>query len=263
MKTPHSIQHRPIVEMLQGAQKEMASLRTGVLLISTSPEEWLPEKASSLGGIIVIPWGVTAHELEVIKNRNLPFLIFAESDLPGPHIHLGQKEAARKMTEELLRLGHRRIALLTGYDICLDTPKRQGIHEALRAAGIDPAQILEMSIDLDESKIYDVAQDVLQLRPRPTAVIGFDYTMASMVRFHAVRKEGLRVPEDISIVSFHDWPFASHVEPVMTTVQFEFFAAGQRAAAALSQSALTGQPVTDVCFEPVYRPGQTVGPAPA
>ena len=49
------------------------------------------------------------------------------------------------MTEQLLQLGHRRIALLTGYDACLDAPKRMGVHDALRAAGIDPAQVPEFS----------------------------------------------------------------------------------------------------------------------
>jgi DNA-binding LacI/PurR family transcriptional regulator len=263
MKTSHSIQHRPIVELVQGAQKEMATHEAGVLLISSSPDQWRPEKASSLGGVIVIPWGVTPHDLEVLKNRNLPYLIFAESDLPGPHVHLGQKEAARKMTEELLRQGHRNIALLTGYDICLDTPKRLGVHEAFCAAGIDPAKVIEISIDLDESKIYDAALQVLHMRPRPTAVIAFDYSMGSMTRFHAMRKENLRVPEDLSIVSFHDWPFLSHVEPVMTTVHFDFFKAGQCAARALSQAALTGEMPTDIHFEPAYPAGQTVGPVPA
>src|ERR1700683_169411 len=123
MKSPLSAEHRPIAEMVRGAQTVMASVRSAILLISTSPEEWRPEKASSLGGVIVVPQDVTAKDLDFLKNRKLPFLIFAESELPRPHILLGQRKAARQMTEQLLKLGHRRIALLTGYDTCLDAPK--------------------------------------------------------------------------------------------------------------------------------------------
>ena len=249
-----------MAEMVRGAQTVMATLRSGILLISTPPEEWQPEKASSLGGVIVLPQDVTEKDLDILRNRNLPFLNFGESDLPGPSILLGEKEAARHMTEQLLRLGHRRIALLTGYDACLDAPKRKGVHDALREAGIDPAQAPEVSAHGQERDIFQAARDVLHLRPRPTAVVAFDDSLGSILRLQAHRQEGIRVPADLSIVSFHDWPFLNFIEPALTTARFEFFTAGQRAAEALSRAALTGEPVTDLHFEPTYRPGQTIGP---
>ena len=52
------------------------------------------------------------------------------------------------------------------------------------------------------------------------------------------------MPEDLSIVSFHDWAYLKYIEPALTTVYFEFFAAGQKAAEALNHAALTGEPVT-------------------
>jgi DNA-binding LacI/PurR family transcriptional regulator len=263
MKSPQTAEHRPMAEMVRGVQTVMASLHSAVLLISTPPEEWRPEKASSLGGVIVVPQDVTVHDLDILKNRNLPFLLFTESDLPGPRVRLGQREAARHMTEQLLRLGHRRIALLTGYDACLDAPKRMGVHDALRDAGIDPAQAPECSAHGQEGGIFQAAHDVLHLRPRPTAVIAFDDSLGSILSFQARRQESIQVPADLSIVSFHDWPYLNFVEPALTTTRFEFFTAGQRAAEALNHAALTGEPVPDLNFEPAYRPGHTIGPASA
>lgn len=262
MKSAQVAEHRPIAEMVRGAQSVMTSLRSATLLISAPPEEWRPEKASSLGGVIVVPQEVTFQDLEIIRNRNLPYYIFSESDLPGPRLLLGQRTAARKMTEQLLEQGHRRIALMTGYDPNLDMPKRLGVHDALRSAGIDPAQIPDIPVHGQEAGIFQAAQEIIRMQPRPTAVIAFDDSFGSMLSFHARRKENLQVPADISIVSFHDWSFLNFVEPALTTVRFEFFEAGRRAAEALSQSALTGQPVTDINFEPCYRPGQTIGPVP-
>ncbi len=262
MKSPQTAEHRPIAEMVRGAQTVMSSLRSGILLISTPPEEWQPEKASSLGGVIVVPQGVTVQDLDILKARNLPFLIFAESDLPGPRILLGQREAARHLTKQLLRLGHRRIALLTGYDICLDTPKRMGVHDAFREAGIDPAQAPEFSTHGEEAGISKAAHDLLHLRPRPTAAIAFDDSLGSVLSFQARRDSGLQVPTDLSIVSFHDWPYLNYIEPALSTVRFEFFTAGQRTAEALSRAALTGEPVANLKFEPTYSAGQTIGPAP-
>ena len=262
MKSPQAAEHRPLAEMVRGAQTVMASVRSAVLLISMPPEEWRPEMASSLGGVIVVPQDVTPKDLGILKDRNLPFMIFTESELPGPRVVLGQREAARHMTAELLRLGHRRVALLTGYDVCLDAPKRLGVHDALRSAGIDLAQVAEFSTNGEEGRIFASARDLLHRRPRPTAVIAFDDSLGSILSFQARRQEGIQVPGDLSIVSFHDWPYLSYVEPALTTTRFEFFTAGQRAAEALNLAALNGEPVADLHFPPEYRPGQTLGPAP-
>lgn len=263
MKSPQTAEHRSIAEMIRGVQTVMASVHSSVMLISTEPEEWRPEKASSLGGIIVVPQDVTTKDLDILKNRKLPFLIFAESDLPGPRVLLGQREAARHMTEQLLRLGHRRIALLTGYDACLDAPKRMGVHDALRTAGIDPTLTPEFSAHGQESGIFQAAHELLQLRPRPTAVVAFDDSLGSILSFQARRQEGIQIPTELSIASFHDWPYLNFIEPALTTVRFEFFNAGQRAAEALNRAALTGESPTDISFSPAYRPGQTIGPVPA
>ena len=262
MREPQSSDHRPIAELIRGAQTVMASLRSAILLINTPPEEWRSEKASSLGGVIVVPNGVTPHDLEVLANRKLPYLIFTESTLPGPQVHLGQRQAGRYMTEQLLKQGHRQLALLSGFDAALDAVKLEGIHDALNEAGIDPAKIPQVTAQGSAYPLIQAAKDVLKIRPRPTAVIAFDDSLGSLLSFQARRNEGLRVPQDLSIVSFHDWPYLSCVDPALSTVHFEFFAAGRRAAEALSQAALTGERVTDISFDPTYRNGQTVGPVP-
>ena len=262
VKSIHAAEHRPVAEMVRGAQTVMAACRSAVLLIGLSPTAWRSETACSLGGVIVMPQDVTQEELAVLKDRNLPYLIFGESNLPGPRVILHQKEAARNMTEQLIRLGHTRFALFTGFDSSLDAPKRQGVHEALLAAGIDPARVPEYSTHHKEEDIYRVSQEILKLHPRPTAIIAFDDSFGSMLRYQA-RAAGISMPGDLSVVSFHDWPYLNYVEPALTTVRFAFHEAGQRAAEALNRAAITGQPVEDISFAPTYRPGQTIARVPA
>src|SRR5277367_2329301 len=84
MESPASAGRRPIVEMLCGAQEVMSKLRSATLMICTAPAEWRADKASSLGGVIVIPDDVTPADLEILRDRKLPFLIFGESELSGP-----------------------------------------------------------------------------------------------------------------------------------------------------------------------------------
>jgi len=262
MKVPQSAEHRPIAEMVRGAQNVMAGLRSAIVLLSRSPEEWRPDLATSLGGVIVMPQDVTERDLQTLRDRNVPYILGGQSSLPGPRIDLGQRRAARSFTEQLLQLGHRRIALLSGYDAWLDDIKREGIYDALDAAGIDPSSISEFSAEGDESAVISTVRKLLELQPRPTAVIAFDDSLGSRLSCEARQTEKLRVPTDLSIVSFHDWPYLHYIEPILTTVRFDFYNAGQRAAEALNRAALTGEPITDLSFEPSYRFGQTVGPAP-
>jgi LacI family transcriptional regulator len=166
------------------------------------------------------------------------------------------------MTGELLRLGHQRFALLSGYDPMLDATKRLGFHDALKDAGINPAQVPEIAAQGGESGVFQAAREVLSLNPRPTAVMATDDSLGSMLSSQARRNFSLKIPDDLSIVSFHDWPYLNYIEPALTTVHFEFFTAGQRAAEALSNAALTGEPLKEISFEPIFRAGQTVGAAP-
>ena len=257
-KTAHDGEHRPVSELCRGIQTILAPLRSGLLVITTPPEEWRPEMASTLGGVVVLPEEITASDLQVIRDRNIPYFILGESDLPGPYILMGEREAARKMTTDLLELGHRQIAILSGYDLMMDERKRLGVYDALQAAGIDPKSVPEFSAKGKQSEIYRAANDVLNANPRPTGVVAFDDSLGVILGFHARKDFGLKVPDDLSIVSFHEWPFINFVEPALTTVQFDFFNAGQRAAEALNQAALTGQPLESLSFTPTYRVGQSL-----
>jgi GntR family transcriptional regulator of arabinose operon len=262
MKAPQAADQRPIVEMIRGAQSVMAPLRAAVSLLSQSPDEWRADTASNLGGVIVVPDEVTERDLEVLRDRKIPYLLAYTSPLQGPRVDLGMRAAGRVQTERLLLLGHRRLALLSGYDAALDKAKREGVHEALRAAGIEPNQVPDISAGGDERTMLQAVKNLLQLRPLPTGVIAFDDGLASTLSFIARRQEGLRVPDDLSIVSFHDWSYLHYVEPALNTVRFEFFTAGQRAAEALNRATVTGEPVSDLAFEPSYRQGQTTAAVP-
>lgn len=258
LKPAHMVEHRPIFEMMRGMQSVLAPQRLAAMVISTPPEEWSPAMASALGGILVFPQDVTVKDIDALENRKLPYLLAGETPLSGPQIRFGQAEAARVMTEKLLLLGHQRIALLTGYDPFLDAPKREGVHQALIAVGIDPANVPEFSARGQESDRLQAVGELLKLRPRPTAVVAFDDGLASLLSFKARREENIKIPQELSIVSFHDLPYLRYLEPALTTVGFNFFAAGQRAAEVLSRAALTGEAVTDQIFHPTYAQGQTL-----
>ncbi|HUB68650.1 MAG TPA: substrate-binding domain-containing protein [Candidatus Methylacidiphilales bacterium] len=261
LKYPPKFEHWPISEMIRGVQNVLSPLRISMLLVNTPPAEWSAEMASSLAGIIVFPSGVTQRELDDLKNRKRPYILVGEApSFSEPQIRLGQAEAARKTMERLLWHGHKQIALLTGYEPNFDAAKREGLSQALNEAKIKTSSIPEFSASLCEGGAEGAVRLLLSLRPLPTAVIAFDDGLASLLCSRARQDMALKIPATLSVASFHYSPYLRFLEPVLDTVQFDFVGAGHAAAETLHRAALTGEPVENICFEPVYHTGQTVGP---
>ncbi len=73
-----------------------------------------------------------------------------------------------------------------------------------------------------------MALQALLVTPRPTALLAANNFITSGA-FRAVREAGLRVPRDISIVSFDDLPMASDIGPSLTVVAQPAYEMGRRA----------------------------------
>jgi hypothetical protein len=89
---PSSSEDRGTAEFVRGVQSVQAEMGAGVLLISISPEEWRPEVASALSGVLVLSPDVSGKELSVLRDRNLPFLLLGEAELAGPRIILDGRD---------------------------------------------------------------------------------------------------------------------------------------------------------------------------
>ena len=68
----------------------------------------------------------------------------------------------------------------------------------------------------------------------PTAVVAGNDLLALGV-YHSLRRNGLRCPEDMSVVGFNDMPFAGDFEPAMTTIRVPHFELGVEAARLLCE----------------------------
>ncbi len=123
----------------------------------------------------------------------------------------------RLVTEELLKLGHRRIAYVDQ-----QLPASRAIHysradrcdgyvAAMEAAGLTPQVVAEPAAGV--SRLEHLVA-VLSAVDRPTAVIGYSTPTADSVAYAALLAGGLRVPDDLSIASFDSYPRSSHAGPL-------------------------------------------------
>ena len=161
---------------------------------------------------------------------------------PWPKVRLDNRAAARCLTEHLLALGHRRIALIKGpEDSPLTLERLAGYQEALTQAGIalDPGLLHEGDFTLAAGAA--AAKALLALPERPTALFCCSDEMA-IGALQVLRRSGLRVPEDISLAGFDDIAFAAYTEPPLTTIAQPAEAFGQRAVAMLLEVLNGGTP---------------------
>ena len=126
---------------------------------------------------------------------------------------------AKRATEHLLSLGHRRIAVITGLEGWMANEERlTGYHAALAAAGVMPDPELEVASNWLISGGYEAAISLFDLKDPPTAIFAFNDNLA-IGAMRAARSRLVRVPEDLSIVGFDDSEEAAIVTPALTTVR--------------------------------------------
>ncbi|MEY4087451.1 MAG: hypothetical protein RIU70_561, partial [Actinomycetota bacterium] len=148
-------------------------------------------------------------------------------------IAIDDVEGGRVATKHLTDLGHRQIAVLSGqretaYNFDVSDNRNKGYIEALNEAGVEWDPDLEIRGDFNIYTAEIAMESFLQRKKLPTAIFCHSDEMA-FGALKAIRRKGLRVPEDISVIGFDDHLIAQYVG--LTTVaqppQFE----GQVAAA--------------------------------
>lgn len=168
----------------------------------------------------------------------IPTLVVSSgADHVGLTAYVDQVHGARAATQHLIDLGHERIVHLAGPLDWLDAQGReQGWRSALKEAGLEvrPPVVGDWTADFGHAWAASWPADVPW-----TAVFCANDQMALGV-IHGLAERGLRVPEDISVVGFDDFPEARHFLPPLTTVRQDFHELGERVVKALV-AAIDGQ----------------------
>ncbi|MEC4021015.1 substrate-binding domain-containing protein, partial [Streptomyces sp. H27-D2] len=107
--------------------------------------------------------------------------------------------------------------------------RREGPRPALAAHGCaEGAERLTLHGLYDRASGYDATLELLRREPSLTAVIAANDTIALGV-CAALRDQGLRIPQDVSVAGYDDLPFSADAVPALTTVRLPLYEAGARA----------------------------------
>jgi LacI family transcriptional regulator len=206
--------------------EEVASENNYGLLLATSNEDPVKEVTAvnllaerRIDGLLLSPVSVNARHIRPLL-RSLPCVLLARRPpkYRGAFVGTDNVMAAELAMRHLIGLGHRRIALVTRFDVVTSAIDRQeGYRRALKAAGLSHGQALVLQAAQTAEGGRDIVPRLLKMDPLPTAVFAYSDMQAIGILL-GLREAGLRVPDDISVVGFDDVEVARYVAPPLTTV---------------------------------------------
>jgi DNA-binding LacI/PurR family transcriptional regulator len=202
---------------------------------------WLDDcEAMDAAGMILVISMLAEQDQQRIVDQHIPVVLvdpLSEPVIEIPSIGVTNWKGGRTAVEHLLGLGHRRIGMLAGRPHSVAGAARlHGYRAALDEAGIavDPALIKASDFDFDEA--VAATGELLAMRRRPTAIFAASDAQA-LGALEGARRAGLRVPDDLSLVSFDDTAVASMASPPLTAVCQPFEDMGRVAVQTLIQLA--------------------------
>ena len=184
--------------------------------------------------LIVISMPPTDEEFKSLLSLGIPITTIGFVHEGCTSIAIDDVAGGRVATKHLTDLGHREIAVLSGqretaYNFGVSDNRTKGYVQVLNEVGIEWNPDFEIRGDFNIYTAEIAMEAFLQRKKLPTALFCHSDEMA-FGALKAIRKKGLRVPEDISVIGFDDHDIAQYIG--LTTVsqapQFE----GQVAAAA-------------------------------
>ncbi len=192
-------------------------------------------------GLILLTARLNKKKLEELSGQ-FPLVLACEymDGLNVPTVSIDNISSARKATEHLIKLGHTKVAHITGpISIVLSRDRLKGYKQAMvsHELEIDSAYIQEGDQTFDSG--YNQMLKLLSLETPPTAVFVFNDDMAMGV-IKAVKDCYMSVPEDIAVVGFDHIKMSVIYEPKLTTVAQPKYEIGKQAMELLLKQ-ITGQ----------------------
>lgn len=190
------------------------------------------EKQRLFGVLILPPVSENEAVAELCRELGCGYVRMGSAvlDIPEHLVESNDRESVERVVDYLIEQGHRQIAIVTGPDGFRSARERcEGFLAAMQRHGlkVPDSYIVGGSYTFDSG--LAAAEQLLRLPTRPTAIFASNDQMAAGA-FHAARHNGLRVPQDLSLVGFDDSPIASHIWPPMTTVRWPIRAMAKAAA---------------------------------
>lgn len=189
-------------------------------------------------GVVLLYSKIEDKVLMYLQERGIPFVVIGK---PFKHVeeitHVDNDNfrATKEVTEYLIQLGHDHIAFVGGnLNLVVTVERLLGYEKALREAGIPLNDDYIVHEEFLREGGQEAVRELISLKVPPTALVVADDLMALGV-LNTLDELGIKVPEDISIISFNNVLVSEMSRPPLTSVDINIFDLGFEAARSLIQ----------------------------
>ncbi|MFE4869236.1 LacI family DNA-binding transcriptional regulator [Streptomyces sp. NPDC056682] len=216
------------VEIIRGVEEVAHESGVGTVVSAIhdragAARQWMTNlRARASDGVILVTSVLEPGLHDELRRLGVPLVVIDPAGSPAseePTIGATNWAGGMAATAHLLSLGHRRIGFIEGPPRLLCSRARlDGYRAALDAAGVPVDDALVVPGDFYHASGFTGCNQLLDLDDPPTAIFAASDQMA-LGAIEALRRRGLRVPEDMSIVGFDDLPEVRWSSPPLTTVR--------------------------------------------
>jgi LacI family transcriptional regulator len=227
------------VEIIRGVEEVAHACGVGTVVSaihrrSTPTRQWMQNlRARASDGVILVLSDLTSPVHAELRRLNVPVVVVDPAgveSLDVPTIGATNWSGGLRATEYLISLGHKRIGFVAGpLRLQCSRARLDGYRAASDAAGLEVAAELIFEGNFYHESGFTGGAALLGIADPPTAIFASSDQMALGV-YEAVRRRGLRVPDDVSVVGFDDLPEVRWSSPPLTTVRQPLAEMGQLAA---------------------------------
>lgn len=227
------------MEIVRGIQKVSYERDCTLVIVDTGEDEEKERKILEnllgwqLNGLIIAPASPTPDVLEKMENSGVSVVIVdrdIDSFINTDRVVWENYETSRKITRYLIEHGHKNIGLICAQNrFPVGFDRVNGYLDELKSHGITPRGEYYDNTNYNIDEAYETVKKMMTGDEPPTAYIGISYFGTKAV-MKAARDLGLKIPDDISLVSFSKFDLNDYYLPRITNVDEDLCEMGERAA---------------------------------
>ncbi|HMO68813.1 MAG TPA: substrate-binding domain-containing protein, partial [Novosphingobium sp.] len=207
--------------------------------------------------VLAPPLSADAALVDVCAQADCPVVRLTPEPVDGAALWADERQAAADAAGWLVALGHRRIGFIAGPEDDRRARARElGFIDAMAEQGLERGAEIVAQGDFTLASGEDAARLLLEVSPRPTAILAANDAMAAGA-LRAIRAAGLDVPGDISVMGLGDIPLAAALAPPLATMALPWRELARLAATRIVNPATPAPPALPARLVP----RASVGPA--
>ncbi|MDT8862614.1 LacI family DNA-binding transcriptional regulator [Alkalihalobacillus sp. MEB130] len=229
-------------EVIRGISKFAHTMEYALHISTGETEEEIYDgtvkmvQSGRVDGVILLYSRKNDKVTNFLLEKDFPFVLVGKPyDHPEliTYVDNDNAKATYDVTSYFIRLGHERIGFVGGNrDLIVTVDRQRGFESAIREAGLTIQEEYIVYEEFMKEGGHQAIAELLSLPNPPSALVVSDDLMA-LGMIHTLDEMGVRVPEDISIISFNNLLLAEMSRPPLTSVDINIYQLGYESARCL------------------------------